>query len=353
MLSQGTLSEATLMSMGKGFAITSNLDLAQQLYEGYAKSRTPSLPQISITAIMNDAVATLVTLAYRYRHETRRKAVMGLIVGTGSNATIPLPLSNLDMSKVPNVQAIRGTPSIQEVKIVVNTEWSINEAAPPMVELGIITRWDDLLSRDNETPGFQPFEYMTAGRYLGELGRLIVLNYFTEHLRMDQDRLPRKLLERYGLTTSFLGNLGPHLKESQGTDLIQQLNTELPAPGFWTTELAQVVFTIARSIQVRAAGLTAAAIIGLLGCAGEIPLSTSIETWRKPSCPEELMVGFTGGCIVHFQDYLEDCQSFLNAIVERDCGEGMPSIVLTPCHDGGILGAGILAGTVESAQRKD
>ena len=61
------------------------------------------------------------------------------------------------------------------------------------------------------------------------------------------------------------------------------------------------------------------------------------------------MVGYTGGCIVHFQSYLSDCQAFLDAIIEAEFGEhARPRVVLRACHDGGIIGAGILAGTVES-----
>lgn len=62
------------------------------------------------------------------------------------------------------------------------------------------------------------------------------------------------------------------------------------------------------------------------------------------------MVGYTGGCISHFQDFLEDCQGFLDGIMDAEFGEEVrqfPRVVLTPCHDGGIIGAGILAGTVK------
>jgi hypothetical protein len=59
------------------------------------------------------------------------------------------------------------------------------------------------------------------------------------------------------------------------------------------------------------------------------------------------MVGYTGGCIAHFQDYLQDCQDFLENIIKKECGDiFMPRVVLEPCHDGGIIGCGILAGTV-------
>jgi hexokinase len=348
------------MSMGKGFAITSNLDLANQLLIGYESCRGLKFPRIKIVAICNDAVATLVSFCYQLSSDPRRKAAMGLIVGTGCNATIPLALHKLHPSKRPkHVKVLEGNRLSLDTKITVNTEWTIKGAADPLHELGFITRWDLVLDGATEAPGFQPFEYMTAGRYIGELGRLIALDYFTNLLSIPVDLLPRKLRQRDGLTTTFLGNLGPHLFESEPS-IIKQLEHELqptstPDAFQWTQETANILLRIAKAVQVRGAGMAAAAIIGLLVCADEItflPTRTSIPNGHAPqqnAAIDELMVGYTGGCIVHFQNYLEDCQGFLNAIMLHEFGDAFaPRVVLQPCHDGGIIGAGILAGTVES-----
>lgn len=350
------------MSMGKGFAITSNLDLANQLLDGYNLCRGPKLPKIKIAAICNDAVATLISFVYQFRSDPTRKAAMGLIVGTGCNATIPLPLSKLHPNKKPKRVKISEDDKIYpDTKVTVNTEWTIKGAAGPLHELNFITHWDQLLDAETDAPGFQPFEYMTAGRYIGELGRIITLDYFVNHLSIHSHTLPKKLLQRHGLTTTFLGNLGPHLSESQPS-IIKQLNTELPpisAPDAfqWTQETANVIFGVAKAVQVRAAGMTAAAIIGLLACADELTFLDSSTTLTNGQTDilnnnetkiDELMVGYTGGCIVHFQDYLEDCQGFLDAIMRREYGDTfVPRVVLQPCHDGGIIGAGVLAGTVQ------
>ncbi|TVY34501.1 Hexokinase [Lachnellula subtilissima] len=363
---QHTLSEATLMSMGKGFAITSNLDLGKLLLEGYESTRDPSLPPIKITAIVNDSVATLVSFAYQLRSDPKRKAAMGLIVGTGCNATIPLAISKLHPSKRPaQVKVLDDSEDSPNLKITVNTEWTINGAAPPLHELKFITPWDTTLDAQGEAPGFQPFEYMTSGRYLGELGRLMVLDYFVNQLQIPLTSLPTKLLQRHGLTTTFFGNLGPHLSYSEPS-IIKQIETELPPANgpdawHWTYETADMVFKISKAIQRRAAGMTAAAVIALLGCADEIQLSAlpspshsftngqSFHTPIEEPAVEELMVGYTGGCIMHFQDYLQDCQQFLDDIMNAEFGASktnVPRVLLTPCHDGGIIGAGILAGTV-------
>jgi hypothetical protein len=150
--------------------------------------------------------------------------------------------------------------------------------------------------------------------------------------------------------------------------MLKQLEKELPpstgkGSWNWDEEAAAAVFKIANAIEKRAAGMVSAAVIGLLACAEEIhlspspspssnhlPLSNGTSKSANPNSEiDELMVGYTGGCIVHFQNYLSDCQAFLDAIMVAEFGEhARPRVVLKACHDGGIIGAGILAGTVES-----
>lgn len=349
------------MPMGKGFAITSNLDLHTQLQKGYQSAWTTDLPRVKITAIANDTVATLVSFAYQLRTKPGCKAAMGLIVGTGCNATIPLSIDKLHPDKRPkHPTTANGVHS--QLKVTVNTEWTIKGASAPLHELSLITKWDKILDEDGLAPGFQPFEYLTSGRYLGELGRIIILDYLTNALGVQEDTLPPKLLQRQGLTTTFLGNLGPHLRHINPS-LLGQLETELssgtePSSWHWTEEAAEAVYRIAKSIQVRAAGLVASAIIALLDCADEIHLPSHTPSNITPngnvilSIINELMVGYTGGCISHFQDYLSDCQRFLDQIMKSEFGDAdVPRVVLRECNDGGIIGAGILAGTVSQFQR--
>jgi hexokinase len=361
------------MSMGKGFSLSENSNLGNLLLQGYESCRLTSLPTLRITAIVNDSVATLVSFAYKFRANPKQKAAMGLIVGTGCNATIPLALKKLKASKRPAQVATIKCLEYGDAKIAVNTEWSINGTAAPLRELDFITKWDTRLDEGGGNPGFMPFEYMTAGRYLGELGRLIILDCFENYLHIPIESLPPKLLQRDGLTTSFLGNIGPHLAHIEPS-LLRQLETELPPSSDpdswqWTQEAADIVFKISKTIQIRAAGMTAAATIGLLACADELCFTSLPSLVSSPPHDtantsiddvddeiEELMVGYTGGCISHFQDYLLDCQRFLHEILAAELGEKatrVPRVTLTPCHDGGIIGAGILAGTVLELSKEE
>lgn len=335
-MQQKSLSEAILMPMGKGFAVTSNLDLGGHLTTGYEEHRKPGMPGIKIAAIANDAVATLVSFVYQFPAQAHQRAAMGLIVGTGCNATLPLKLSTLHDSKRPASISILPGEEVTDVKIAVNTEWSIRGSAPPLQKLGLITRWDTELDKAGEVPGFQPLEYMTAGRYLGELARLIFLDYYGTVQGLPVDALPNKLHQRFGLSTTFISHLYPG---STKGPMLQQIEHEFPpddASFRWTHELANVLYHIAKAIEMRAAGIVAASTVGLLRCAEEIP-------HQPRSGKTELAVGYTGGCIQHFHDYLFDTQRFIDEILSLEFGGNAPvSIVLAPCHDGGITGAGIL-----------
>jgi hexokinase len=347
-MNQASLSEATLMSMGKGFAVSADLDLGSRLLEGYNCAKDDNLPPICVAAIANDSVSTLVSFIFKFDTTVQRRASMGLILGTGSNATIPLKLSRLHPSKRPPTVSVLPGESVDDVKIAVNTEWSINGTAPPLRESGLVSRWDEVLDSQNETPGFQPLEYMTAGRYLGELGRIMLVDYMVSELGVARDALPAKLLQRHTMTTTFLS----HFKPLEPAVLLSSLRAEFPestSTSFsWTEELAEALFRIAKAVEVRAAGIIAAAILALLTLGDELPVDSS-----GPSpAVQELGVGYTGGCIVHFQDYLVDCQSFIDRLVEKRFAGGRAPVrvVLSPCHDGGITGAGILVAAASASE---
>ncbi|KAI0200174.1 MFS general substrate transporter [Astrocystis sublimbata] len=362
---QHTLSKATIMAMGKGFAVESKLDLGALLENGYEKSRSPDLPRIKVTAILNDSVATLVTFIYQFQEDDRHKAAMAFICGTGTNATVPLRQSIFNPAKLPGKITVRAEDQVDDVKVAVNTEWSIKGSVEPLHKLGLVTKWDVQLDAEGEAPGFQPFEYMTSGRYLGELARLVFLDYIQNHIDVSERDLPPQLLHRFGLTTTFLS----HYQPPHPPTLLRKLQGEFPSPTTatasshllpfaWTEEIAVTLYHIAKTIEIRAAAFVAAAIIGLLACADDIPLpkTQADEANQRPMTKDadkmNLVVGYTGGCIVHFQDYLSDCQSFLDSIIDAEFGDHSPvKLTLSPCHDGGIIGAGVLCGASQTKSK--
>ncbi|KAJ5227251.1 uncharacterized protein N7469_007257 [Penicillium citrinum] len=408
---QESLAEATLMPMGKGFAITSNLNLRKILLNGYEKhTRRPddedepsskrrklfALPKLKIQAITNDTVATLASLAYAVKSLPNSRVAMGIIVGTGCNATIPMKLSSLHESKAKNVNAMNA----EAVETIVNTEWTISGAAPPLTELNVTTKWDIELDRACARPGFQPFEYMTGGRYIGELIRLILFDYLTEVAGLSKRILPANLIQEYALTTTYISD---HVARARSdVDLAKDLNETLPPPESsdwkWDARTAGDFRRIARAVQRRSAGLIAAAVIGLLACCREIELkedsnvntpenaaspqsngdsgaldSTAASTsssqpnfvnnnfhgrvvpvlqsvpidWQ--SGPEELVVAYTGGIIQHYPQFKEMCQQHIDRLIMRTGPQqGGKSVFLREASDGGVIGAGVLAGMVSN-----
>ncbi|KAJ5811649.1 hypothetical protein N7474_007950 [Penicillium riverlandense] len=393
---QESLAEATLMPMGKGFAITSNLNLHKILLNGYEKhTRRPddedepskkrrklfALPKLKIAAITNDTVATLASLAYAVKSLPNSRVAMGIIVGTGCNATIPMKLDALHEDKAKSVNAMKP----DAVETIVNTEWTISGAAPPLKELGVTTKWDTELDQACTRPGFQPFEYMTGGRYIGELIRLILFDYLTTIAGLSKRILPANLVQEYALTTTYISDTVARARDWR-----------------WDALAAGAFRKIARTVQRRSAGLIAAAVVGLLACAREIelkedsnvntplnaasPLSngdphtrdhtpapvaaaaslaaSSPSTARNnvhghvvpvleptpaewQSGPEELVVAYTGGIIQHYPHFKEMCQQYIDRLIMRTGPQqGGKSVFLREASDGGVIGAGVLAGMV-------
>lgn len=404
------------MPMGKGFAITSDLNLRKILLNGYEKhtrrpddSNEPSskrrklfaLPKLNIVAITNDTVATLASLAYSVKSLPNSRVAMGIIVGTGCNATIPMKLDDLHESKARHVTT--KNPGAKET--VVNTEWTLFGVAPPLKELNIITKWDAELDHACARPGFQPFEYMTGGRYIGELIRLILFDYLTDIVGLSKRDLPGNLIQEYALTTTYVSEKVARARSD--VELAEELNHSLPSPESsewdWDPSSAAAFRKIAMTVQKRSAGLIAAAVVGLLACAREIelkedsnentphfshsdspypvsdfnldnsasstaasqvshvggpaafrashgpivPILTPAVPAGWQSGPEELVVAYTGGIIQNYPKFKEMCQEHIDRLIMRTGPQkGGKSVFLREASDGGVIGAGVLAGMV-------
>jgi hexokinase len=398
---QDELSAATLMPMGKGFAITSDLNLGSILLAGYARhtrrqavSQTSPrskrrklgpLPRLKIEAITNDTIATLASLAYSVKSLPNSRVVAGVIVGTGCNATIPMKFSDLGEAKA---QILKSRNS-DAVKTVVNTEITIAGACGPLKPY--TTQWDRQLDAACARPGFQPLEYMTGGRYVGELIRLIFFDYMTRTHSPPilSSYLPAQIVHSYSFTTTFVSSVIARARTD--AELAGELKRRIPPPESsnwaWSPHSAGALRKIAYRVQVRSAGLIAASIVGLLATVGEIALSKpetgtidtnmsenydmstspdvnakslssalstrrdrdglspapGVSSWN--SGPEELVIAYTGGIIQHYPNFKEQCQRFIDRLVMRaGPQEGGKSVFLREARDGGIIGAGVLAG---------
>lgn len=396
---QDNLATATLMPMGKGFTITSDLDLGSTLLQGYARHtrrQSPStseprskrrklgpLPRLKITAITNDTIATFSSLAYSVKSLPNSRVAAGIIVGTGCNATIPMKFEDLGPDKVAHVK--KGAP--EATQTVVNTEITIAGACEPLKP--ITTDWDRQLDAACARPGFQPLEYMTGGRYIGELVRIVFCDYMTRAHKppIEPAQLPATIVHSYSFSTTFVSAVVARARSD--AELAGELKRRIPPPESsnwaWSPHSAGALRKIAHLVQVRSAALIAAATVGLLNATGEIALQepkpkaaedTVMETDSKPPSPlskpkslqvldrnmrdglspapgvtawkagpEEIVIAYTGGIIQHYPNYKEQCQRFIDRLVMRaGPQDGGKSVFLREARDGGIIGAGVLAG---------
>ena len=358
-LRQTTHDSALLMPMGKGFTFTTTNDLSSLLkaaYDDLLSTTTPTypLPRLDIVAITNDSISALLSAAYLHHSTEDIRAVAGIIAGTGTNATCLCPVSKLPASKQPISGSSTGA-------ILLNTEWSIRGTAPPLKPY--TTTWDVQLDLENEKPGFQPFEEMVGGRYLGELVRLVCLDLFSSNVPKSQ--LPEKMKLRYGLDTKLCSDVEASVNDDEALSLLQDYfdpdtsssttssatttTSEEPEEWKWDLLSAASFRRISTAVSTRAAALVAAATIGVLGVNDEL----------KHHAEKQVLVCYTGTVLEKYPTFRERCEGFMMEVVERWVAESRippaPSgkrrtVRLVEAKDGGIVGAAVLAGMVKEGR---
>ncbi|KAF2204659.1 actin-like ATPase domain-containing protein [Delitschia confertaspora ATCC 74209] len=378
-VAQTSFSEATLLPMGKGFAITSDqdLNLGKMILTGYSRhvvepttngtsgngDASPSgknrkllrLPRIRIAAITNDTVATFASLAYAVKAAPNSRVAMGVVVGTGTNATVPMKTDYLHPSKMKELESLRGNMHAKEV--VINTEWTINGTEKPLLDLGIKTKWDEELDRNSDAPGFQPFEYMTSGRYLGEIVRLAFVDIVSRD--SGEEVIMSSLRTQNALPTRYLSEVVARTSDMEELAVALEMQYPSESTVFWTTLRVKLMRDVARAVQQRSSALIAAAIVGLLDCVHDIHIdrpntgTTSVgkkdaDQTTNNSVIEELVVAYTGGTISGYPEYLETCQRWVETLVNKASPANRTKrVVLKEALDGGVIGAGVLAGMAD------
>ena len=274
------------MPTGKGFALSSSLNLRQALLDGYEchtrrsdedpaelrvkRQKKYCLPKLKISVMTNDTISTLASLAYSIRALPNTRVVMGLIVGAGCNSAVPMKLKDLQEAKTRHIREKK--PDAEET--IISTEWTLRSSSAPLYDLEIPTKWDRELEAHSDRPGFQPLENMVGGRCIGELVRIICYDWFHKTKGVPHSSLPVRLTEQNALTTEFLSLVvaSSYSNEQLAQTLLEELPSPTPDDWQWTPEYAGHIRAIAAAVQNRSAALVAAATVVLLACNGVIQL---------------------------------------------------------------------------------
>lgn len=178
--------------MGKGF-LAANGVLGQDLGDLIQDACSRQGLNVHMNAIVNDSSATLLSKAYL--DPTTR---FGLILGTGVNAAVHLPVHIFSPSKF----GVRPAEWHDEAKhVIVNTELSMFGAG-----LLPFTKWDEDLKAHHSLPEFQPFEYFVSGGYIGEVVRLVLVDAI-KTAGLFSGKVPESLQERYSLQTETISRI--------------------------------------------------------------------------------------------------------------------------------------------------
>ncbi|KAI1374494.1 hexokinase [Hypoxylon crocopeplum] len=348
---QVSLGGGLLLGMGKGFLATNGL-LGQDLGEIIKFACKKQDLNVQLAAIVNDSSATLLSQAYV--HASTR---FGLILGTGTNIAVHLPVSAFSRTKY-GKRAESWFESASHV--IVNTELGMfgKDILP-------LTRWDELLNASHPRPDFQPLEHLLSGFYLGEICRLAIIEAI-ETAGLLGGELPPSLQKPYSLDTEILSRIeadtSPTLEKA-----LAYFTAHHPCVTPPTISDIAAIRTIATFISRRSAALLAASVFSLWELRHETeaeyvaatlkraPSNDSAVVLPSPSVDEEIKdvevstkVAFNGSVIEHYPQYLGTCQRYIDDLVSRSEHPG--SVDLVPALESSILGAAVALACATTAE---
>ncbi|KAI7597164.1 hexokinase-1 [Hortaea werneckii] len=308
-----------LLPMGKGFRATHGVE-GEDLSELVMKSCRARGLNVEMKAIVNDGAATLLSQAYR--DPTTR---MSLILGTGMNAAVYLPITALGSGKFGS-----RPPSWHAAAhhVLVNTELSMfgKHVLPT-------TRWDDDLNAHHLLPDFQPLEYLVTGRYLGEIFRLILLEAVSV-AGFFGGELPQYLDDAYSLDTRLLADFqldtSPSLAAARSSFLAAHplRSGRVPRP-----DELRFLRDLSQLIADRAAVYLAVALHALWVVRTEAETSSSSSSSEGPN-HHHVTIACNGTIVEKYPGFRAACQGFLDRLCHLSSSSSLPASAASPAREG-------------------
>lgn len=143
---------------------------------------------VQLVALINDTVGAMIASAYN-----DPKTICGAIFGTGCNAAY--------MEDCGSIPKVSGVPD--DLPMAINCEYGAFDN-----NLNVLprTKYDVAIDKESPRPGEQAFEKLSAGMYLGEIFRQILLDLNSRGLCFKGQDLT-KLREPYILDTGFISDV--------------------------------------------------------------------------------------------------------------------------------------------------
>lgn len=258
-LRQSAINNAYVLQWTKDFVITGadNKNLVELLQTALRKRDIP----VIVKAAVNGAASSL--LAHSYRS---LDTLLSCTVSSGTNAAY--------WEKIKDLGKLKNKIHSEETDMIITTEWggfgdTKSEAIPH-------TFYDVRVNRQSVNPGVHTFEKMVAGLYLGEIVRLILVDFIDRRLLFDA-QYSTEMNKAYNFESAYMSAI-----ESDDTEELESAKHLLEnVMNIESTTLTdrKMVKRICEMVGKRAARLIAAGMSAIISKrdALEAGLSISVE----------------------------------------------------------------------------
>lgn len=244
-LEQTALNKAVVIQWTKDFEITgaNNKNIADLLQTGFNRRHL----NVHVEAVVNGAVGCL--LAHSYRS---LDTLVACTISTGTNAAYWEKTSELKKTEGQTVPNGDG-------EMIVNTEWG--SFGDHNLDFLPRTFYDNRVNRQSVNPGVHVFEKMVSGLYLGEIVRLIMVDFLDRRLIFN-GQYTTELNTPYFFESSYMSAIqSDDTTELDETRHILESIMNIPST---TLNDLQMVKMICDLVSRRAARLVAAAISAII-----------------------------------------------------------------------------------------
>ncbi|KAI7893673.1 uncharacterized protein EV154DRAFT_501145 [Mucor mucedo] len=305
-LEQSAINKAVVIQWTKDFEVTGadNKNIAELLQIGFRRRHI----NVNVEAVVNGAVGCL--LAHSYRS---LDTLMACTISTGTNAAY--------WEKVENFERVNfELPAKADGYTPINTEWGA--FADSNLALLPRTFYDNRVNRQSVNPGVHVFEKMVSGLYLGEIARIILVDFLDRRLIFD-GQYTNELNTPYRFEASYMSAIGADdTPDLEATKHILESIMNFPST---TLSDRQITRTICELVSQRAARLVAAAMSAIID--------------KTNALDQGLTISMEGAVYEHFPNFPRRVNDALKGIY----GDRVDHINVGITRDGNGIGAALAA----------
>ncbi|MFH1362970.1 MAG: ATP-binding protein, partial [Candidatus Omnitrophota bacterium] len=302
-VNQEDINKGITVRMSKGFVAKGIVgkDVVELLRQAFQRN---GINNVKVVSLDNDTVGTQVARAYGDTN-----ASLGVILGTGTNISIRLPMERIkkDFSNKDKYQA---------PQMIVNMEaGSFNKNLPRIA-------YDKLLDVQSTNPQQAWEEKMVSGMYLGELMRLVLVDLIEKGILL-KGKIPQGLRVKGGFGTELMSKIEAlNLGTIRGRWKARRYLNKLLV----SKKDLKTIQEIASLISTRSARIAAAVIAGAI-----LAIDPNLERPHTAAIDGSLFEKY-----YRYQEHMDEAFREL-------LGDKASRITTTLTHDGSGLGAAIIA----------